>query len=135
MAGLLRRIHRQERGGALIESLVAAALLGIALVYLVGSLSTLTIASRQSEQVAVGQSLARAQATRIKAAPYQADGDYSSVLEPVPAGLSRTVTTHWWDGSGDWTATQNASGLQRVTVSVDAGGSTVASLELVKADR
>lgn len=132
---LVRAMWRDERGGSLVEALVASALLGVALVVLMGTLSTMTLASRQAEQVAIGQATVRAQAARIKAAPYQAGGDYSAYYETMPAGLSRTVTTSWWDGSSPWTATSNGSGLQRITVSISYAGSTVSRIELVKADR
>lgn len=135
LGALLGAAARDERGGSLIEALVASVLLGVALIVLMGSLSTLALASRQAEQVAVGQAVARAQAARIKAAPYQAGGDYSAYYEPMPAGLSRTVTTAWWDGVAPWTPTANASGLQRITLTITYGGSTSSRLEIVKADR
>jgi type II secretory pathway pseudopilin PulG len=133
MSRLLRLVHG-ERGASLVESLVATALLGLALVVLMGSFGTLAIASRDAEQVAAGQGFARAQASRIKAAPYQANGDYGAWYEPVPAGLGRSVATAWWTGAS-WSATQNANGLERVTITVTGGGRTVARLELLKADR
>lgn len=135
MKTLLRAASRDERGGSLVEALVASALLGVALVVLMGTLSTMAIASRQAEQVAIGQATTRAQAARIKAAPYQALGDYSAYYEPMPAGLSRTLTITWWDGATPWTATPNGSGLQRITLTISYAGSTISELQLVKADR
>ena len=134
MTPVARPRRSGERGAVLVESLVASALLGIALVVLVGSLSTLAIASRDAGRIAGAQALARAQAARIKAAPYRANGDYSASLEPVPAGLARTVDTAWWTGAG-WSATQNANGLERITITVTSVTSTVARLEVLKADR
>ena len=131
----LRRASRDEWGGTLVETLVAVALLGLALVVLMASFSTLAIASRQAEQVALGQATARAQVARIKAAPYQANGDYTAYLETLPAGLSRTVTTTWWDGTSAWTGTQNANGLEEIVVTISGGGSAVATLDFVKANR
>ncbi len=83
----LRRLHEDQRGVGLVESLVSSALLGIALVALMASLSTFAIASRDAEDRAIGQTVARAQAARIVAAPYQADGDYSSLLRDAPERL------------------------------------------------
>ncbi|MBA3779859.1 MAG: hypothetical protein H0X16_11300 [Chloroflexi bacterium] len=114
---------------------MSTAILGLALVVLMGSFSTLAIASADARQVALAGSVARAQAARIKQAPYRSDGDYSASLETLPAGLSRTVGTTWWDGVSGWTGTQNANGLQKISLNVGYDGSTVASLELVKADR
>lgn len=131
----LGRIHRDERGSGLVESLVASALLGIALIGLVGSLSTFAIASRGAEDVSMAQAIARAQAARIKAAPYQASGDYSPYFDALPSGFARSLTVRWWDGVSNWTSTPNAAGLQLVAETISAGGSPVAALEFVKAER
>lgn len=135
MIGGLRRVHRDERGSGLIESLVASALLGIALIGLVGSLSTFAIASRDAEDVSLAQAVARAQAARIKAAPYVASGDYSAYFETLPAGVSRSVTVRWWDGTSAWTSTPNAGGLQLVAETITVDGAPAAVLEFVKAAR
>lgn len=135
MTGWLRRLHRDQRGVGLVESLVASALLGIALVALMGSLSTFAIASRGAEDRAVGQAIARAQIARIKAAPYQASGDYSSYYEALPTGYSRTVSVRWWDGISAWSGTQNANGLQLLVVTIADDGAPAASVEFVKASR
>lgn len=135
MTGWLRRLHRDQRGVGLVESLVASALLGIALVALMGSLSTFAIASRGAEDRAVGLAIARAQIARIKAAPYQASGDYSSSYEALPAGYSRTVSVRWWDGTSAWSGTQNANGLQLLVVTIADDGAPAASVEFVKASR
>ncbi len=131
----LRRRHREERGVGLVESLVATALLGIAMVALMGSLSTLALAGRRAEQVGLAQAASRAQATRLKAAPYQAAGNYAAYYDPEPAGLNRSVTVAWWDGTSGWTSTPNALGLERITLRYDQAGSTLSSLDLLKAAR
>jgi type II secretory pathway pseudopilin PulG len=131
----LRRVQRDERGSGLVESLVASALLGIALIGLVGSLSTFAIASRDAEDLSQAQAIARAQAARIKAAPYQASGDYSAYFESLPSGFARTVTVRWWDGVSSWTSTPSAVGLQLVAETITVGGSPGAALEFVKAAR
>jgi Tfp pilus assembly protein PilV len=135
MIGRLRRLHAGQDGSALVESLVASALLGIALIGLVGSLSTFAIASRTAEDRGVAEGLARAQAARIKAAPYQVDGDYSAYDEALPAGYSRTLAVRWWNGVSGWSSTPNGNGLQRLALAIEIGGSPVATLEFAKADR
>lgn len=135
MTRCLRRLHADERGSSLVETLVASALLGIALIGLVGSLSTVAIASRDAEDRGLAQVVARAQAARINAAPYQASGDYSAYAEPLPAGFGRTLTVTWWDGVSAWSSTPNANGLQKVALAISAGGSPVATLEFAKAQR
>ncbi len=131
----LRRLHADERGVGLVESLVSSALLGIALVVLMTSFSTFAITSRNAEDRAIGQALARAQAARIVAAPYQAAGDYSAYYETLPAGFSRTVAVTWWDGTSAWTGTQNALGLEKLVLSIDQGGTTITTLEFAKSSR
>jgi len=131
----LRRLHADERGVGLVESLVSSALLGIALVVLMTSFATFAITSRNAEDRAIGQALARAQAARIVAAPYQAAGDYSAYYETLPAGFSRTVAVTWWDGTSAWTGTQNALGLEKLVLSIDQGGTTITTLEFAKSSR
>jgi len=131
----LRRLGKSDAGAAIVESLIATTLLGLALVYLMGSYSTLAISSRTAEQVARGQATARAQAARIVAAPYQATGDYSAYYEALPTGLTRSVTVTWWDGTSAWVGTQNANGLQKLVVTITYDSKPVAAIELVKADR
>ena len=131
----VRRLHADERGAALVESLVASALLGIALIGLVGSLSTFAIAGRQAEDRGLAQTLIRAQAARVKAAPYQAGGDYSAYDEPLPARFSRTLVVTWWDGVSAWSATPNGNGLQKLDLTIAVDGSPVATLETAKALR
>jgi hypothetical protein len=136
----LRRLGKTEAGAAIVENLVATTLLGLALVYLMGSYSTLAISSRTAEQVALGHATARAQAARIVAAPYQADGDYSAYYETLPTGITRSVAVTWWAqnmGSGlwEWQGTQNANGLQKLVVSMIYDGKSVAAIEMVKANR
>jgi Tfp pilus assembly protein PilV len=135
MNRLLVRIHRDERGVGLVEGLVSSALMAIALTVLVGSLSTFAISSRNAEDRALAQAVARAQAARIKAAPYQANGDYSAYYEALPGGITRAVTVTWWNGAAAWVGTQNANGLQKVALTVNADGNPVATLEFAKAQR
>jgi hypothetical protein len=131
----LRRLGKSDAGAAIVESLVATTLLGLALVYLIGSYSTLAISSRTAEQVALGQATARAQAARIVAAPYQANGDYSAYYETLPQGITRSVTVTWWDGTSAWVGSQNANGLQKLVVSMIYDSKSVAAIEMVKANR
>ena len=127
--------HRDQRGVALIESLVASALLGVALVGLVGSYSTLAIASRKAEQQAVAEAAVRSQAARIKAAAYSAAGTYT--LDTAPGGMSLGVAVEWWDGTSSWGSTTNSVGLERVTVSASSTlpTATLATVQIVKANR
>jgi Tfp pilus assembly protein PilV len=135
MTRWLRRLHEDQRGVGLVESLVSSALLGIALMALVASLSTFAIASRDAEDRAIGQAVARAQAARISAAPYQANGDYSAYYEALPSGFSRSIAVTWWDGTSAWSGSQNANGLQKVALTISQGGSPLATIDFPKASR
>jgi Tfp pilus assembly protein PilV len=131
----LRHAARDERGAALVESLVASVLLGVALLVLVGSYSTFAIASTSAKQIAIGQTFARAQAARVKAAPYQANGDYSAYYDSLPTGLSRGLSVTWWDGTSAWSGTQNANGLQKLVLTITWQGDNIAVIEFVKGNR
>ena len=132
---LARAVRRDERGASLVEALVASTLLAVAVIVLVGSYSTFAIASNSAKQVAIGQAFARSQASRIKAAPYQANGDYSAYYDTVPSGLSRSVTVTWWDGTSAWSGTQNANGLQKIVLTISYDGRPASTLEFLKGNR
>jgi Tfp pilus assembly protein PilV len=129
------RAHRDQRGVALIESLVASMLLGVALVGLVGSYSTLAIASRKAEQQAVAEAAVRAEAARVKAAAYSAAGTYT--LDTAPTGMGLVAAVEWWDGTSTWVSTTNANGLERVTITASTAApiATLATVQIVKANR
>jgi hypothetical protein len=131
----LRRLHADERGDGLVEALVSSALLGVALMVLVASLSTFAIASRGAEDRALGQAFVRAQAARIVAAPYVDTGVYTAFIDTPPPGFVQTVAVTWWNGTTTWTGTQNANGLERVVLTVTQGGKTLTTLEFAKASR
>ena len=130
----LRRLHRDERGVGLVEALVSSALLGIALMGLMASLSTFILTSRNAEDRAIGQALVRAQAARIVAAPYVDTGNYAAYLETLPSGFTRAITVTWWSGAA-WVGVQNANGLEKLSLTISQGGSTLTTLEFVKSSR
>lgn len=131
----LRRLHSDERGVGLIEALVSSALLGIALMGLMASLSTFALTSRGAEDRAIGQALARAQAARIVAAPYVANGNYAAYFETLPSGFTRAVTVTWWNGTTAWSGTQNANGLEMLVMTISHDGTPITSLDFVKSSR
>jgi Tfp pilus assembly protein PilV len=131
------RLHRDERGGGLVETLVASALLGVALMGLMASFSTLALTSRVAEDRAIAQALVRSQAARIVAAPYDATGDYSALYyETLPPGFTRNVTWTWWNGSSWITTTSGgATGLEKFALTISQGGKQLTYLEFVKTSR
>jgi hypothetical protein len=131
----LRRLGKNDTGAAIIEALVATTLMGLALVFMLGSFSTLAIASRTAEQISLGQATGRAQAARINAAPYQANGDYSAYYETLPTGITRAVTVTWWDGTSLWVGSQNAQGLEKIVLTMSYDAKPISSVEMVKGNR
>jgi hypothetical protein len=131
----LRRFAKGEAGAAVVEALVATTLMGLALVFLLGSFSTLAIASRNAEQISLGQATSRAQAARINAAPYQANGDYSAYYEALPTGITRSLTVTWWDGTSAWVGSQNAQGLEKLVLTMSYDSKPIANVEMVKGNR
>jgi hypothetical protein len=142
------RALRRERGSILIEALVSSALLGVALVALIGTVSSLSVAGRIAEEQASAQAALRGQVARLKAVPYQINGDYSAWLDPVPAGLTRArPIVEWWNSNNTlpcekdsdpcWQLTPDALvGLQRITVTYSSGSAlSLASVQFLKRDK
>lgn len=71
---------QDERGVSLVETLVAVAILGLAVVAALTALSTGSLAMATADQGVTAQSLARWQLEEIKAAPYSAT--YSAIAQP-----------------------------------------------------
>jgi hypothetical protein len=135
----LRRFDKSEAGAAVVEALVATTLMGLALVFLLGSFSTLAISSRNAEQISLGQATARAQAARINAAPYQANGLYTAYFEPLPTGITRsvTVTWFWWNSVVDWgwAGADNGNGLEKIVLTMSYDSKQISNVEMVKGNR
>jgi hypothetical protein len=128
------RLRKSEAGAAIVENLVATTLLGTALVFLLGSYSTLAISSRTAASVAEAQTFARGQAARIKAAPYRDDADYTAYYDTVPTGMVRTVSTEWWH-SNNFSGGQDPGGMEKIAIVVTRSGDEIARVEFVKANR
>jgi Tfp pilus assembly protein PilV len=105
----------QQQGTGLIEVLVASALLGIALVVLLGSLSPLLVGSQVAERRTVEERLARSQIEQLMAQPPTCTG--SRQQGPAIDGETYQIVT---------AIDCSTSGLAAYTVSVtDAGGGGV----------
>lgn len=71
---------QDEKGVSLVETLVAVAILGLAVVAALTALSTGSLAVATADQETTAQSLARWQLEETKAAPYSAT--YSAITQP-----------------------------------------------------
>ncbi len=113
---------KAERGLGLVESLVAVAILGTAVVAFVIALSTGSIAVREGDQEARAQRLARTQLEEIKAAPY-ADS-YTPIVEP---DYDVSVTAGSIPDTG--------ADIQKITVTISRDGSDILIVEDFKVNR
>ncbi len=114
----MARAH--ERGSTLIGQLVALAIIGIAFVILVGSLSTSSMGVRVIEDRVSGENLARQQMEMIKVAPYALNPTttpYPTISTPVAQNYRIAVTITYWDGSA-FVPTVTDKGLQLIQVEV-----------------
>jgi type II secretory pathway pseudopilin PulG len=110
----------------LVETLIAVAVLGIAIVVFVAGLSTGTISTTRADRVSTAHELARSQMEATKSEVYvAAPHTYPSVS--APAGF--TVTSEATDiALGD-------AAIQLITVEVSDSAGTVFTLEGYKVDR
>ena len=113
---------QDQRGLGLVESLMAVAILGVAVVAFVMALSAGTVAVREGNQEVMVQSLARTQLEYIKSCPY--DTTYSEVeLE----GYDISVEVDSIPDTGP--------DIQRITVTISRGGEDILTVEDYKVNR
>ncbi len=131
------RFHNDQSGTTLVEELVTVAIIGMGIVILVAMVTTGVLGVRQVDDQVTAESLARSQLELIKDASYQADPGAS----PYPsvsgvAGYSVAVGIEFWHaGNGNFQSAQRNDGLQRITVTVTSGGSTLVQTAEYKVDR
>jgi Tfp pilus assembly protein PilV len=118
--------HQSERGVALVEVLVAVAVLGAALIVFLSGISTGTIATARSDRQSTAQELARSQMEYVKALPYTAaPATYPSV--PAPSGYGVTA---------DAAAVEHGdASVQLIIVEVLHEGAVIYTLEGLKVER
>jgi type II secretory pathway pseudopilin PulG len=122
----LRNWHRDEPGMALVESLIAVAILGTTVVTFVTSLATGSLAIRETGQEVVAQSLARSQLEYIKDLAYDAEAtSYPAVAAPPGYAISVNVTS---------IPGTNAN-IQKVTASISHDGELITTIEDYKVNR
>lgn len=114
---------QDQRGLGLAESIVAVAILGVAVVAFVAALSAGSIAVREGDQEVVAQRLVRTQLEYIKGYPY--DTTYSKVDEPE--GYTITVGV---DPTSD-----NDTDIQKITVTISRDGEDILTVEDYKVNR
>ena len=117
---------RSERGFALVETLVAVAVLASALVVFLAGLSTDSLSTAESDRLSTAHEIARSQMELTKAAAYTAAPySYPTVTPPATYGVSASASTI---SGGD-------ANIERITVTVTKDSVAVFSLEGLKANR
>ena len=120
------KVLRQEKGVALVESVVAVAILGAAVVTFVAALSTGSIAVRECDQEVMVQSLARTQLEYTKGYPYDPDATtYPAVSTPPGYGISVGVTA----------VPDTDTNIQKVTANISRDGQVILTVADYKVDR
>jgi type II secretory pathway pseudopilin PulG len=120
------RFHRGEGGIALVEALVAIALLGGGVLVMVLSMSGGALAVRENDRQVTAQALARTQMEYIKDYPYDSGATtYPAVA--TPSGYSITVGVDPVPGADD--------DIQKVTANISRSGEIIMTIEDYKIDR
>lgn len=133
----LQHFLRDQRGVALVEELVTIAIIGLGVVILVAMITTGVLGVRQIDDKVTAEILARSQLEIIKDAAYQAD----PISSPYPAvaavsGYSVALNIDYWHaGNTNFQSSLRNDGLQRITVTVSSGGSTLVQVAEYKVDR
>ncbi len=110
-----------ESGIGLVETLISIAIIGIAVTFLVVSLSTGSLAVQRNDKRVTAENLARSQMEYTKQQVY---GASYGTLTPVPSGYA--IVTD---------ASDRDNNMQKITVTVNYDGDTLFSLEGYKVDR
>jgi Tfp pilus assembly protein PilV len=127
LKGLLKTFTKQgERGVALVEALVAVAVLGGGILTLVLAMSSGVLAVKENDRQSVAQGLARAQLEYTKSYAYNASATtYPTVSTPDGYGISVAVTT----------VPDTDSHIQKITAKVTFDGATIMTAEDYKVNR
>jgi type II secretory pathway pseudopilin PulG len=119
---------QRDRGETLLELLIAVAIMGIALVAVIGGIGTSILMSdihhKQAAAGAAVRDYAEAVQNKVALGGYVACASAATYGSPagfsVPAGYTKSVVAgsmRYWDGSA-WQTTCPDKGLQRLTVQV-----------------
>jgi type II secretory pathway pseudopilin PulG len=116
----------REGGFGLVESLAAVAILGVAVVALILSLSTGSITVREGDQEVVVQSLVQTQLEYVKGYPYDpAATTYPTVDTPEGYSVSVEVSA----------IPATDTDIQRITVTISRGEEAILTVEDYKVNR
>ena len=119
------RARISDAGESLVELLVSIAIFGVAVLAILGAITMSASSSSLHEGQVTAQNLLRNWAEQVTSAPYDECATTGQILaaSPAPAGGSVTAVRYWNTASKSFGSTCSSSGLQRVTLHVDAPSS------------
>lgn len=126
-----------ETGQSLVEELVTVAIVSLALVIIIGALSTGSMGVRTASDRVTAENLARSQLELIKDAAYSADPTVSPypTVSPVQGYTVSVGIEYWTAPDGPFTSTVRDDGLQKLNVGVSGSAGALLQLEGYKVDR
>ena len=130
-------LHTNEHGQALVEELIALAILALSVGIILTSIYTGTAGVKAKHQQVSAETLARSQLELILDAPYSAN----PVTTPYPAvspvtGYSVNVSVEYWQfSSGTFISSVWNEGMQKINVSVSGSEGVILDLTCYKVDR
>lgn len=124
--GRVRFRIQDERGLGLVESVVAVAILGVAIVAFAVALSTGSIAVREENQEVVAQRLVRNQLECIKGYPYDPE---ATTYPTVDSQEDYTIFV------GVTPTPDNDINIQKITVTISHDGEDILTVENYKVNR
>ena len=121
----MKQNTNSQRGLGLVETLVAVAILGTAIVTFISALSTGAISVGDNEQETIAQRLAQNQIETVQSAAFDLSGIYPAIV--APAGYSLTVTAD--------SVPNTDENIQKITVTVLRDGSNIFTVSGYKVNR
>ena len=134
---------KSESGVALIETLVALAILGLIIPAFIGGLGTAAQATIIADEQATAESLARGEIECVKSQDYYRPGEgpyqkreqrYEEFVMPASYSTETTVEPINPD-TGEPLSPGNDQGIQKITVTVSRNSKVIFTLEDYKVDR
>ena len=134
-----KKLRGKESGAALLETLVALAILGLVAVAFLSGLSTAARATFIADEQATAESLGRSEIECVKSQEYETAGQYQNRVGQgfvMPAGYTTDTTVNSIDpDTGEPESPGNDQGIQKITVTVEHNGNSIITIEGYKVDR
>jgi len=136
---MVKKMKGSEKGVALIETLVALAILGLVAIVLIDGLATVARATFISDERTTAESLTRSEAEYLKSQGYidytdPGHGEYGLIAAPTSYSVEVTVVPVDPDTKQPLPSGED-QGIQRVTVAIKRNGRLLISVEDYKVDR